>query len=1067
MQDPATPNNVFTHEALPDPAKYIRLLEVLDDNYSKTTRVRCRLTIWPIDSVPPYHAISYTWGNPKSNTFILMNDKTLEVRKNSELALKQAYWYRKSRSYFYRKRQSHLYQETRSEWYTKSRYFWLDALCIDQSNLKEKSKQVAMMGSIYKKASHVLACIGDHADDSLFFFESIYGLTHYLVPPKDVLRCRRFGYNVAGISIRFRMLHRHSSIHRVALALARLAVRPYFTRIWILQELQLARHLTILCGHHVLAKDDALYLFQGLLQDLRRVVENYENPRFLIYTPHLRFLSHRFLRRHVNLGFPHPVWHGSWLLELPKPVAATISMLKQNHANVKENIFELLNDVVSQLQCQEPRDKAYGIISLIDWGDVAPLEPDYTQNDLEAAVKFIEAIIRLGQARELDEPIWKFVILVVKLFNLNIGSPGLVEALKARRRSTKDCGVEATNTAPADQGIKLESLGWCLSSEDIDRNTSRLRDLQATPPQYPDDDALYLPQWARADDWVIECGTQIPHELWYGRSDPRYYQMEPTYIPLLVVGKETKGRQNARIGYGFYSPLKRFHAPRFKQDNCAKVEINFGIEDLIIFLWKMKQLYELHPESKDWMFDFLSTDVSKQRTPGSSYVILPSETPQRKKRLEPKFHDDRFWQSRGTLPYLRRRCFVLFDTKMRRGWFVNGQVVALELLCAYLRKIPQTEPFDLSKLNYIEHKSSRRAFKVLNDVENLKISILRVLRDVKDTTGDDEALKGQVKVERKLIVEVVTDIYRTLLGLSPSTKPFPGDMSRFALLQIPVKKRRNVVAKGWDFERIYRTGKAKVYTHVFDKDPGWLEFARDAEARILFGSNFGEMILPRDEDCCPHFKILPSGQNYLAIGMDKVQALVDEWTQEDEKDKTVARLSHWYAWGRSVEPFGHLHGHGEHLEQVDHSCFPVQRLVKVPHYRQEKDLAVLKRTRNQPYSSQEVEDMNVSNHASMNRPADHDESDFGPYEKPRKTGLVVFGRRPDTGKLKQLAQSNQSVVSSRETAEERRSSHSSGVSMASEVTNSTRLMRATDTRWSRLTGKEYANLPPLIAPLPI
>ncbi|KAH8753626.1 heterokaryon incompatibility protein-domain-containing protein, partial [Diaporthe sp. PMI_573] len=166
MESPAASDNVFAHEPLPDPAKYMRLLEVLDDNYSETTKVKCRLTTWPIDSMPPYHAVSYTWGDPKSNTLILMNDKTLEVRTNCEFALKQAYWYRKSQSYFYRKWQSHLYRETRSEWYTKSRYFWLDALCIDQSNLKEKSKQVAMMGSIYKKASHVLACIGDHADDS-------------------------------------------------------------------------------------------------------------------------------------------------------------------------------------------------------------------------------------------------------------------------------------------------------------------------------------------------------------------------------------------------------------------------------------------------------------------------------------------------------------------------------------------------------------------------------------------------------------------------------------------------------------------------------------------------------------------------------------------------------------------------------------------------------------------------------------------------------------------------------------------------------------------------------------
>jgi hypothetical protein len=1068
MESPAASDNVFTHEPLPDPAKYMRLLEVLDDNYSETTKVKCKLTTWPIDNMPPYHAISYTWGDPKSNTLILMNDKTLEVRTNCEFALKQACWYRKGQSFLYRKRQSHLYRETRSEWYTKSRYFWLDALCIDQSNLKEKSKQVAMMGSIYKNASHVLACIGDHADDSLFFFESLYGRAHYLVRPKNVLRWNRSEYDRAGISLRFRMLHRLSSIHRFALALARLAVRTYFTRIWILQELQLAKHLTILCGRHVLSKDDAIRLFNELLKNLQRVVDD-DKSRSILFTPHLNFIRHRFLRRHVNNGFPHPVWHGSWLHDLPKPCMATIAMLKQNYASVKKNLFQLLNEVVYQLQCQDPRDKAYGIISLIDWGDVAPLEPDYTQNDLQVAVKFIEAIMKLGEAQELTEPIWKYAILVVKLFNLNIESSGFAEALKARRRPKEDCAteeyemdteaeIEAAKKALEGPKIGLECYGWCLSPEDIDQNTSKLRDLEATPPQYPDNDALYLPRWAQADDWVIELEHQTAHDLWYGVSNPRH-QLEPTYIPLLVVGRGIEGRRKGRIGYGFYSPLKKFHAPGFKQDDHATVYFYFDIEDSIIFLWKMKQLYEMHLDSKDWMVDFLDTYVSEQHIPGPSVVAIPSEPPERTKRVKPKFRDERFWRSRDTLYRIRNSNFVLFDTKTRRGWFVNGQVVALELLCAYLKNTPQAEPFDLSKLNYIEDKSSRRAYKVLGDVENLKIPISRVLKDVEETPGDGQSFQGQAKVETKLVVEVLRDIYRVLSVLDPLNR-FPGDMERFALFQMPGKKSRNVIGKGWDFERIYRTSKAKVYTHSFDKDPGWLDFARDARAGIIFGSDFGEMIVPRDEDCCPYFKILPKGQDYLAIGMDRVQHLVDYWTQMDEKDKVIARLSDWYAWKRGLEPFGHLHGHGKHLEQVDCSCFPVQRLVKVPHYdTPEEDMVILKKRRGELYSSQEVEDMNVTSLAGINKLADDGESRLRANGKLRKRGWVVFGNRPDPGKLQQLAQANESEAQFRDTAEDRRNSHCSEVSVASSLVRSSRLKRASETRWSRLRGKEYPTLP--------
>ncbi|POS80096.1 hypothetical protein DHEL01_v201503 [Diaporthe helianthi] len=1007
MEDPAAPNTEFIHEPLPDPAKYMRLLEVLDDNYSKTIKVRSRLTTWPIDSMPPYHAVSYTWGDPEDNTSILMNDKTLKVRTNCEFALKQIYWYRKSKSLIYRKRHSHLYRETRSEWYTESRYFWVDALCIDQSNDGEKSKQVAMMGSIYKNASHVLSCVGDHADDSLFLFESLYGLTHYLVRPKNVLRYNRDGYTIGGFSFRFRMFHRHTSLHRFGLALARLAVRPYFTRVWILQELQLARHLTILCGQHVLAKEDALHLFRELLKNLEHVIDHDKN-RLILLTPHLNFIRHKFLRRHVNHGFPHPVLHGSWLHELPEPCTATISMLRQNYASVKNNLFQLLNEVVSQLQCYDPRDKVYGIISLIDWGDVAPLEPDYTQNHVQVAVKFIEVIVKLGQVEKLTEPIWKYVILVVKLFNLNVDSPGIADGLKARRGPTEESTEQDFQMTPEEEKeaamralegpkIGIECLAWCLSPQDIDKNKSKLQDLEATPPQYPENDALYLPRWASADDWVIQLEHQTPHDLWYGASDPRY-QLEPNYIPLLVIGKGVEGRRKARMGYGFYSPLKRFHSPGFKQDDSAEVCFYFDIEDSIIFFWKMKQLYELSIDCKDWMVDFLDTHVSKQETAGLSFAALPSETPQTSKRYEPKFRDDRFWRSNDTLWRYKNSDFVLFDTKARRGWFVNGQVVVLELLCAYLKNIPQNEPFDLSKLNYFEDKSSKRASKVLGDQENLQTPIFRVLKDVEGTPGCKQPLQGQAKVEEKLIVDVLREIYHVLATMDP-LKRFPGDLDRFALVQMPTKKSRNLVAKGWDFERIYRTSKAKVYTHVFEKDPGWLEFAKDARAGIIFGQDFGEMLLPRDEECCPYFKIVPKGQDYLAIGMDKVQLLVDKWTGLDEKDKIVARLSHFYAWERGVEPFDHVHGYEEHLEQVDCSCFPVQTFMKVPHYdTQDKDMAILKRRKGRLYSSQDVEDMNVAIHADMSDSADGQEGKSGARGKLRKTGVIVFGNRADPEK---------------------------------------------------------------------
>jgi len=48
----------------------------------------------------------------------------------------------------------------------KTRTLWADALCINQTDNEEKSRQVRLMAQIYGKAARVLAYLGDDADGS-------------------------------------------------------------------------------------------------------------------------------------------------------------------------------------------------------------------------------------------------------------------------------------------------------------------------------------------------------------------------------------------------------------------------------------------------------------------------------------------------------------------------------------------------------------------------------------------------------------------------------------------------------------------------------------------------------------------------------------------------------------------------------------------------------------------------------------------------------------------------------------------------------------------------------------
>ncbi|KAF2653153.1 HET-domain-containing protein, partial [Lophiostoma macrostomum CBS 122681] len=129
-----TTRSRFEHESLPDPATYIRLLEILEGDFDK--HVACEVSTWPTDNTPSYYAISYTWGDPNSTSEITVNGERMTVRQNCEYVLQQAFTSK------------------------RSKYFWVDAICIDQESIQEKNHQVAIMDKIYKRAAHVFSCVG-------------------------------------------------------------------------------------------------------------------------------------------------------------------------------------------------------------------------------------------------------------------------------------------------------------------------------------------------------------------------------------------------------------------------------------------------------------------------------------------------------------------------------------------------------------------------------------------------------------------------------------------------------------------------------------------------------------------------------------------------------------------------------------------------------------------------------------------------------------------------------------------------------------------------------------------
>ena len=95
----------FQYSDLPVAGTHIRLVRVLSAEIDKT--VCCELSTWPIETAPPYNAISYTWGDPENTATIVLNDERLTVRANCEYVLRQAHGH------------------------DGKAYIWVDALCIN------------------------------------------------------------------------------------------------------------------------------------------------------------------------------------------------------------------------------------------------------------------------------------------------------------------------------------------------------------------------------------------------------------------------------------------------------------------------------------------------------------------------------------------------------------------------------------------------------------------------------------------------------------------------------------------------------------------------------------------------------------------------------------------------------------------------------------------------------------------------------------------------------------------------------------------------------------------------
>jgi len=155
----------------------------------------------PVDNRHAYNILTTSsWGTPSPLYTIKLNGIAFDVQPNLHKALR------------YLRR-------------ALTGYFWIDAVCINQQDMAERTSQVRAMSETYGNASMVAAWIGPCDDVILPLFrvpiESIPVFSGTTTASDLMLKAREA-----------------------------LAKRRYWTRIWIQQELLLQSNVTLFCGEY-------------------------------------------------------------------------------------------------------------------------------------------------------------------------------------------------------------------------------------------------------------------------------------------------------------------------------------------------------------------------------------------------------------------------------------------------------------------------------------------------------------------------------------------------------------------------------------------------------------------------------------------------------------------------------------------------------------------------------------------------------------------------------------------------------------------------------------------------
>lgn len=303
-----------------------------------------------------YEALSYCWGKGDARKTIFVGGLSHQVTPNLEHALR------------------HLRRRK------EKRILWIDALCINQEDNEEKNKQVPRMGWVYKNATEVVIWVGkdDEKEDHQKEWDSdIWPNAHKISRGSASTTQLAFQFleNLAWFSRQTIATQPHF-YHLTMLVdmcknadhcanIARLFRREWFERMWVIQEVVLAKRAIVVCGYRSIP--------WTTLDAASKAIINPEITRL------------------VNLDYKFFAMMGQ------HRVSRVVDCM------YKRGIFALLDATQASkfptlaIHATDARDKLFGVLGLLSTVDAQDIKVDYNLSVVDVYRSWVEKrITRTG-----------------------------------------------------------------------------------------------------------------------------------------------------------------------------------------------------------------------------------------------------------------------------------------------------------------------------------------------------------------------------------------------------------------------------------------------------------------------------------------------------------------------------------------------------------------------------------------------------------------------------------------------------------------------------------------------